>query len=172
MDTSENKSSGLIPANLRPKAADPLDELTPKQRLFLMLLVEGVAPQDAYVKAGYDGDPKHASYQLKSRLDKQLTLMAVAHGMAKSDLILGMKKLNELPVVDKEGLPQSGISMQHKLRLMEMQLRVLDSIAERAPSEIMGIQINFGAENEDKPSPSSVVEAQVVPQGGGSDGAI
>jgi hypothetical protein len=89
------------------KAADPLEELTPKQRIFLNLLVEGEAPQVAYKKAGYEGEPD-SCYQLKSRLDKQLTMIAISRGMAKSDLVLGMKKLNELPISRRQGRPRKG----------------------------------------------------------------
>lgn len=140
------------------KAADPLEELTPKQRLFITLLIEGKKPQDAYVKAGYEGDPSHAAYVLKSRLDKQITLMAMARGTTKADLITQMQALHELPVVDNEGKPVTGISMQHKLRLIAMQNTILSGLQDSG-SDILGIQINFGTETPVKPV---AVEAQVI----------
>ena len=140
------------------KAADPLEELTPKQRLFITLLIEGKKPQDAYVKAGYEGDPSHAAYVLKSRLDKQITLMAMARGTTKADLITQMQQLHELPVVDGEGAPVKGISIQHKLRLIDLQNRILSGLQDSG-SDILGIQINFATEAPVKPV---AVEAQVV----------
>lgn len=151
------------------KASDPLEDLTPRQRVFLNLMVEGESPQQAYVHAGYEGDPKHACYQLKSRLDKQLTLLAISRGMAKSDLVLGMKRLNELPILDDEGAPVRGISMQHKLRLMDMQARMLDSMKENT-GPLLGISLNLELCQPAKPQESSpsgisgenVVDAEVV----------
>lgn len=140
------------------KAADPLEELTPKQRLFITLLIEGKKPQDAYVKAGYEGDPGHAAYVLKSRLDKQITLMAMARGTTKADLITQMQALHELPVVDKDGAPVTGISMQHKLRLISMQNTILSSIKDDS-TDILGLQINFTTADPVRPV---AVEAQVI----------
>lgn len=146
------------------KAADPLEELTPMQRLFITLLIEGKKPQDAYVKAGYKGDPSHAAYVLKSRLDKQITLMAMARGTTKADLITQMQQLHELPVVDGEGAPVKGISIQHKLRLIDLQNRILSGLQDSG-SDILGIQINFGTETPVKPT---AIEAQVVRREGES----
>jgi hypothetical protein len=146
------------------KAADPLDELTPQQRIFLNLMVEGEAPQSAYVKAGYTGDPKHACYQLKSRLDKQLTMLAISRGMAKSDLVLGLKKLNELPILDDNGDPVRGISMQHKLRLMDMQARMLDSMKENT-GPLLGISLNLELCQPAKPQetqPTGIAGEKIV----------
>lgn len=153
------------------KAADPLEELTPKQRIFLNLLVEGEAPQVAYKKAGYEGEPD-SCYQLKSRLDKQLTMIAISRGMAKSDLVLGMKKLNELPILDDKGDPVRGISMQHKLRLMDMQARMLESMKENT-GPLLGISLNLELCQPAKPQETqptgvageNIVDAEVINKG-------
>ena len=169
MDETTSNISPASPVDKRPaKAADPLEELTPRQRLFLTLLLDGVKPQTAYVKAGYDGDPSHAAYVLKSRLDKQMTLMAMARGTTKADLIAQMQALHDLPVVDDEGAPVTGISMQHKLRLITLQNTILSGIQDSG-QEILGIQINFGAET---PPKHVTVDAEVVPQGESSNDAV
>jgi hypothetical protein len=117
-----------------------LDSLLPKQRLFLMRLLEGAKVYDAYKDAGYEGD-KGAAYQLKSRLDKELTLLAEAKNMSKSDLLLELGKLNELPVVDKTGAPVSGVSINNKLRILALQQKALEMSKPEAP-RITAFQVN------------------------------
>jgi hypothetical protein len=142
--------------NLPEKLQDSaLDNLLPKQRLFLMLLLEGQKVYDAYTAAGYDGE-KGSAYQMKSRLDRALVEMAKAKNMSKGDLMMELGKLSELPVVDKSGNPVQGISVNHKIRVLALQQKALEMDKAEAPN-ITAIQIN-----RYNSAPKDVVDTTVV----------
>lgn len=141
------------------------ESLNPKQRLFLTLLLEGNKVVDAYRKAGYEGETP-AAYVLKSRLEKELQLMAEARGCSKGDLMLEISNLNVLPVVDKYGKPVEGISMAHKLKLLELQKKTLEMNKQEAP-KVTAFQINNYVGDAKK---SEVIETStVLPETKGED---
>lgn len=128
------------------KAPTPADSLTPMNRLFLFYMTHGdeqgnkLSVFAAYQKAGGEGD-KHAAYQMKSRLEKELTAEAINTGMAKSDIVRDIAALNSLPVVGADGKPVMNVSVKEKLRLSSLALRVHEAIQEKTPN-ITAIQIN------------------------------
>lgn len=132
-----------------------LDSLTPQKRLFLSLLLEGKKAPEAHKLAGYDGNA-HAAYVLKGRLDKELTELAAAKNMAKADLMIKLGNALELPIVDKQGQPLAGLSMNQFIRLAAVAQKVIGNEAMDKPKVTM-VQINrFNKANE------KIEETQVI----------
>src|SRR5690349_19834627 len=122
------------------------DSLTPMNRLFMFYLTHGdeqgnkLSVFDAYRKAGGEGD-KHAAYQMKSRLEKELTTEALNSGMSKADILRDIADMMRLPVTEKDGTPVKAVSLKEKLRLTSLALRAHEAVAEKMPT-ITAIQIN------------------------------
>ena len=142
------------------KVLNVLEELEPRQKLFLMLLLEGKKVVEAYQEAGYDGKEKASAYQLKSRLNKQLEQLAIAKNMSKGDLLTQVSNLYELPVVDKQGQAITGITIQTKLRLLSLHNRILDNMTTSRPN-ITAITINR-AQDTDVSIKDDGVNGQVI----------
>lgn len=135
-----------------------VEALNPKQCKFLTLFLAGHKVYDAYKLAGYEGD-SHAAYILKGRLNKELEVLAASKGCSKADLMASIATLNDLPVVDKNGQPVSGINMTHKLKLLALQQKTLDSNKAEMP-KITAIQINNYPGDAEK---TTVVETTALP---------
>ena len=133
------------------------NSLNAKQRTFLALLVEGKKVVEAYRAAGYEGEAP-AAYMLKSRLEKSLEDLAKARGCSKASLMTEIAQLNDLPVVDKAGNPVTGISMAHKLKLLELQKKTLDAEKPALPKVTA---FNVTAYVDGHPSPREI-EAEVI----------
>ena len=97
---------------------DILRDLTPKNRLFLMLLMEGCKIPEAHRKAGYDGS-EAAAYMLKHELKEEYEALLEVEGVSRSGLMAQVKRLNELDLDD------SKISVKEKINLLKLLERML-----------------------------------------------
>lgn len=146
------------------KTPKPVDNLTPMNRLFMFYLTHGdeqgnkLSVYDAYRKAGGEGD-KHAAYQMKSRLEKELTAEAINSGMSKADLMRDIAGAMKLPAVGEDGQPLKAVGMKEWLRIRSLALRAHEAVGDRTPN-ITAIQINRyeGGKKEEV-----VVETTAVP---------
>lgn len=148
-----------------------LDALLPKQRMFLFLLTEGRPVFEAYKAAGYEGE-KGAAYQLKSRLDGALVEMAKARNVSKGDLMLEIGRLNDLPLVDRFGDAVVGITINHKIKVLALQQKALESEKQEAPRVTL-VQVNRFEAKTASEVEAIATEAEVVlaPKEGGPDEA-
>lgn len=136
-----------------------LEHLTPKNRLFLHLLLEGKGTIEAYEAAGYSSTDPHAAYVLKSRLNKELEAMATARGCSRAHLMTEISKLNDLPVVSQIGVPLTGLTANQKLKLLTLEEKVLESQkAEKASYTSISI-LRY---NEEQKKPENVLDAEIV----------
>lgn len=122
------------------KEVKKFEDLTPQNRLFISLLLEGKKTVEAYRLAGYEGENTSA-YQLKSRLNSEIAEMAEARGMSEADFLIEMGNLNELPVVDKDGDDVVSVTMDEKLRLLSLHQKVI-ALKKNPTKKITAIQIN------------------------------
>lgn len=163
MENQSPQSTPNLPAGSPASEATILAELTPKNRLFLMGMLEGKKVFDAYKEAGYDGD-SHAAYVLKSRLNKELAAFASVHGVSREDLMLEISKLNNIPLA----MPAGGVNINQKLRILALQEKVLSSMKPERPN-ITAITINRFDAGNSKPTEGQalnqdkVIEADVFP---------
>lgn len=124
-------------------------DLTDKNRAFIYHLVHGKSESgnrltvyEAYQNAGYDGD-KHAAYQLKSRLEKEIMEAEVTRGATKADIFREIADLMTLPTVGKDGSAVTGISVAQKVKLLGLAVKAHDMVKTDAP-RITAININMG----------------------------
>lgn len=143
--------------------AEVLDELSPRAQKFALLIVDKPNDDlyDLYKLAGFTGD-KHAAYVLKGRLDKQLGVLLEARGLNRSSWMMEVKKLNDMPLVDNRGEPVKGVTIDQKIRILQLQQKDLDSRKAAAPLVRFDVSIK-GAEI--KPvfsAPYTAIEAEQV----------
>ncbi len=138
-------------------------ELTPQNRLFIFYLNHGepeagkrLTVFESYQMAGYKGD-KHAAYQLKSRLEKELLAEALNTGMSRADIVRNIASLVELPVVGDDGKPVSSLTVQQHTRLLALGLKAHEATQALVP-KITAIQINRYDKGEKKAVDSVIIE--------------
>lgn len=105
---------------------NPLDGLTPQNRLFLFNLLGGMRAPEAYKAAGYEGESTSAPYTLKSRLAGEFEMLVKEGlGLTKGDLMAKLGWALNQPVVDRDGVPVKGIEMGHLLKAIDLQTKIL-----------------------------------------------
>ena len=134
MENIPNENKALAPSEPNSIVA-LLDGLTPQNRLFLSYLLQGQKVKDAYRLAGYDGASDDAAYVLKHRLDRELNALAKALGTSNADIRLSAHGLLSLPTVDKEGQAVSGITINQRIKLLELTAKVNAAEAKAAMPE-------------------------------------
>lgn len=133
-------------------------KLTPKNRVFLELLSQGVDTVTAHKQAGYEGD-SHAAYELKSKLSKDFEAYLTAKGMSRADLMLAVKGLIDQPIA---GLQIK--TMKDHMKLLGMWLKMLPQEGTSKPSITAFVINNHNAPKGISPAStaSNVVDATVV----------
>ncbi len=139
------------------------EELTPFNREFIFQLVHGKSASgqpltvyEAYQNAGGDGT-KHAAYQLKSRLEREIMAAEVNRGASKADIFKQIADLMNLPVVDKNGNAAAGISVTNKIKLLQVAIRAHEAVEPQAP-KISSFTINMAPAKAE----GAVIDAEVV----------
>lgn len=117
-------------------------ELTPKNRLFLQLLSEGMSTLQAYEKAGYKGS-NHAAYQLRSDLKEELIKVLEGQGVDRAGLMYSLKNLIQLPTIEEEiGKIQAKTKLQ-ALNLLFKMVEASKPVAAERP-KITAFIVNNG----------------------------
>lgn len=93
---------------------------TPKQRLFVHLILQGKSTVEAHRLAGYKGSP-HAAYELRSKLRAEIAAEAAARGVSADGVSADIAAMDELPV----DVPEKGLSVDQKLKLIGLKHKVL-----------------------------------------------
>lgn len=120
-------------------------ELTPRNRLFLERIADGLPIVDAYRLAGYHGAP-HTAHELKRQLRGELKAILEARGFSMEGLAAEVLKLQAMPLNMK--LYPDGIPLSQKIQILRLQLQALKDDAPKAPSSppnITAFIINRGA---------------------------
>lgn len=118
--------------------------LTPKNALFVRLMLDGKSTVDAHRLAGYKGDP-HAAYELRSKLRGYLRQEASNRGISAEGIAVDLAALDALPVV------QPVVNVKEKLAIIAAKQKLIEM---EAPPP--GKKEGFSRLN--------VLEAEVVPQ--------
>ena len=116
MEESNNLDLSLTPSlkvNDTPSDQVKLDDLTPKNRLFLEYLGAGKPTVEAYKLAGYTGKD-HSAYELRSYLGKYLEAYLAAKGLDRSRLISAFSELLDIPI-----LKPDFITVDMRLKLLK-----------------------------------------------------
>lgn len=98
------------------KALSDGKRLTPRNRIFIELICDGVPIVEAHKKAGYSGKAG-AAYELKSSLKYEIAKALEARGFSREGLATEILKLSQLPLSD---VYKSGISFNQKLALLRL----------------------------------------------------
>jgi hypothetical protein len=131
--------------------------LTPKNRLFLEYLADGLTVVEAHKKAGYSGN-KNAAYELKSQLQQAgaLTKVLEAKGYSREGLATEILQLNQLPLMD---VYKNGVNINQKIQILKLFLQSLPKQIETSEKkEITAFIINKGNDGSIKVKDGSVVD--------------
>jgi hypothetical protein len=93
--------------------------LTPKNALFVRLLLDGVSTVEAHKKAGYKGDP-HAAYELRSKLRWYLRQEAANRGISADGIAVDLAALDSLPVL------QPAVNVKEKLAIIAAKQKLIE----------------------------------------------
>jgi hypothetical protein len=126
-------------------------KLTPKNRLFIMLIGEGRKTLQAYREAGYEGKD-HAAYELRSYLGDVLEKYLAARGFDKATLMSEMSRLVALPI--SESVKEVDVKTKLKI-LSEFNKMIPKNEEKKDAKKITAIQINVGAPRTVTPPPGT-----------------
>lgn len=144
-------------------ANDKPIKLTPKNRLFLEYLVEGLPVIEAYKKAGYAGGVT-AAYDLKHRLKDDFTRL-VHQRVSLTDTLHEIEKLDNLPLL------HTHITLNQKIRLIQLKLQAMKQVKEEnKPTEKFTAFVINTQGNETKVNIGEVQEGQIVDEQSGKAG--
>jgi hypothetical protein len=135
---------------------EPLS-LTPKNRLFLEYLADGLAVIDAHKKAGYSGN-KNAAYELKSQLQQAgaLTRVLEAKGYSREGLATEILQLNQLPLME---VYKNGVNINQKIQILKLFLQSLPKqIETNEKKEITAFVITKNVDGAVKVQDNTIVE--------------
>ena len=139
--------------------------LTEKNRNYIYYLTHGKSESgnpltvyEAYQKAGYESD-KHAAYQLKSRLEKELMQAQIDRGASKSEIFKQIADLMVLPTIEANGSPASGLSVTNKIKVLALAVAAHKETKEEIKS-ITKVEINLG-----QPAQTAIIEDAVIIKG-------
>lgn len=164
---------------------DVSNSLSDRNRAFIYHLVHGQSASgnpltvyEAYQKAGYEGD-KHAAYELKSRLEREIMQAEITRGASKADIFREIAGLMQLPAVDKMGAALTGISATNKIKVLALAVKAHEVIDVPQP-KITAVNINMGpveqkitvgeVKHGEKVVNAEVVKGDVNGQGAGNSG--
>lgn len=105
--------------------------LSPRNKIFLDKLADGVPVIDSYRLAGYTGG-NHTAYELKRQLKQELKQVLEARGFTMEGVASEILNLSKLPV-DLTKYP-NGIPLGQKLQILRLHLLALKDDAPRAPA--------------------------------------
>lgn len=120
----ENNESKDLIASEPSKALELKRELTPKNRVFLQLLSEGVKTLEAYKQAGYKGND-HAAYQLRSDLKEELIKVLEGQGIDRAGLMQSLAELISLPINDVQ--KSMGVSVKQRLSMLQLLFKMTEA---------------------------------------------
>lgn len=103
------ESKDLLP---KPKK---IAALTPKARVFIQLICDGLPVPDAYRKAGYDGKNNHAAYALKALLSKHLREALEARGFSMEGIATEILQLTKIPLI-----PREAVTLDEKIKILRL----------------------------------------------------
>lgn len=91
--------------------------LSPRNKIFLERLADGLPAQDAYRLAGYTGSP-HTAYELKRQLKAELREVLEARGYSMEGVAAEILNLTKLPVDMTKY--QNGIPLSQKIQILKL----------------------------------------------------
>lgn len=103
--------------------------LSPRNKIFLDKLADGVGTIDAYRLAGYTGG-NHTAYELKRQLQKELRNVLEARGFSIEGVASEILNLSKLPV-DLTKYP-NGIPLSSKIQILRL---FASTVKDDAPSK-------------------------------------
>lgn len=106
-------------------------ELSPRNKIFLDKLADGVQCVDAYRLAGYQGGP-HTAYELKRQLKQELRAVLEARGFTLEGVATEILNLSKLPV-DLTKYP-NGIPLGQKIQILKLFAQTIKDDAPKAPA--------------------------------------
>lgn len=111
-------------------------ELTPRNRVFLERIADGVPIVDAYRLAGYTGAP-HTAHELKRQLKSELKELLEARGFSIEGLASQILELQKIPVNMR--MYPDGIPLSQKIQLLRLQLQALKDDAPKAAPPVQNV---------------------------------
>lgn len=94
--------------------------LTPKARVFIELMSQGVSVPEAYRKAGYKGKDNHAAYSLKALLSQHLRQRLEAMGFSLEGVATEILQLARIPMVTRDQ-----VTLDEKIKILKLFASVL-----------------------------------------------
>ena len=139
--------------------------LTPKNRVYIQLICDGVPIVGAYRKAGYGGEP-HTAYELKRQLAEHLAEALAARGFSAEGVACELVELSKIPLDPR--IASQGLSFDQKLRLIRLKVQALVAQAQRqqgAPRNVTAFVINRnGKDSTIGVNVSDVVDTTIADQ--------
>jgi len=117
--------------------------LSPRNKVFLDKLADGVPVVDSYRLAGYTGGP-HTAYELKRQLKQELREVLEARGFTMEGVATEILSLSKLPV-DLTRYP-NGIPLEAKIRILKLFAQTVkdDAPKQTAAPHVTAFIINRG----------------------------
>ena len=140
------------PVEVNKDASKEVKQLTPKNRLFLMLLSEGKSTIEAYRAAGYKGED-HAAYELRSYLKEELLKILEGKGISREGLLMEYARMKDLP------LNQDTINVREKMDILAKMSKLLPSADADSKPKITAFIIKPA---EPKQEPIQVIEVSPI----------
>ena len=106
--------------------------LSPRNRVFLDKISDGVNAVDAYRLAGYTGSP-HTAYELKRQLKQELRAVLEAKGYSMEGVAAEILSLAKLPV--DMGPHKNGIPLSQKIQILKLFAQTVKDDAPRGAQQ-------------------------------------